>query len=365
MAKLSDTLNALRMPTLSAAVSGALFLPWARTLLRCLPHPLRRYLALRRPRLIVQPRGDDADLLRQLLDEREVIGGLDLRTGGSVALALGGAKQTWVETVLELPAPQVLIREVNLPVQVRDNLHRVVGFELDRLTPFKPEEVLFDVRAAATVARGAKVRAELAVCRRDAAAEWLDRLREAGSPVSRLTWVGAWPGANLLPISERPKQRRFGSWLILSLSLLVLALLVSVLITPLWQKGEQRLALERSLRKVRIQAEEVGKVRDELERARLGSVEVLNRKRGQPRMTDLLREVTDLLPDGTWVQTLNYRDGEVDIRGESTQATALISLLERGPGITGATFRSPVMQVASTGQERFHIAFTYTRPSEP
>jgi general secretion pathway protein L len=104
-------------------------------------------------------------------------------------------------------------------------------------------------------------------------------------------------------------------------------------------------------------------VRDELERARLGSVEVLNRKREQPQMTDLLREVTDLLPDDTWVQTLNYRDGEVDIRGESAQATALIGLLEQGPGISGATFRSPVMQVAQSGKERFHIAFTYSRPS--
>jgi general secretion pathway protein L len=65
------------------------------------------------------------------------------------------------------------------------------------------------------------------------------------------------------------------------------------------------------------------------------------------------------------VQTLNVREGEVDIRGESTQATALISLLEQGPGISQVTFRSPVMQVGGTGQERFNIAFTYSRSSAP
>jgi general secretion pathway protein L len=365
MADLIDSLNALRMPTLSAAISGDLFKSWARTLLHCLPRPLRRYLALRRPRLIVQPRGDDAELMRELVDERETIGGMDLRTGGSLVANVGGAKQAWVEVVLELPSSQVLVRDVNLPVQVRDNLRRVVGYELDRLTPFKPEDVLFDVHAAGTVARGAKVRAELAVCRRDVVADWLDRLREAGAPASRLTWTGAWPGANLLPVTERPKQPRIGSWLTMGLLALVLGLSVATLVTPLWQRGKQQVALDRTLAKVRIQAEEVGQVRDALEQARLGSVEVLNRKRGQPRMTDLLREVTDLLPDDTWVQTLNYREGEVDIRGESSQATALIGLLEQGPGISGATFRSPVMQVANTGKERFHIAFTYTRPSEP
>jgi general secretion pathway protein L len=63
------------------------------------------------------------------------------------------------------------------------------------------------------------------------------------------------------------------------------------------------------------------------------------------------------------VQTLNFRDEEADIRGESDQATALIGMLERGPGIAAVRFRSPVMQVASTGQERFHISFQYTRPA--
>jgi general secretion pathway protein L len=143
-------------------------------------------------------------------------------------------------------------------------------------------------------------------------------------------------------------------------------LIAAVLITPIWQKTREQENLTRELRHVRIAAEEVEQVREALERARLGSVEVLNRKRGQPRMTDLLRELTDLLPDGTWVQTLNFRDGEVDIRGESTQATALIGLLEQGPGISAVSFRSPVMQVASTGQERFHISLQYNpAASEP
>ena len=85
-------------------------------------------------------------------------------------------------------------------------------------------------------------------------------------------------------------------------------------------------------------------MREALERARLGSVAVLERKRDYPQMTELMLELTELLPDGTWVQTLNYRDGAVDLRGESTQATALIGLLERGAGINNVTFRSPVMQ---------------------
>ncbi|MCG6941197.1 MAG: PilN domain-containing protein [Thiohalocapsa sp.] len=353
-----------RLAGLRLPVTGAdLLRPWRDGLLRCMPQRLRRWLALRNPRLVVQPHGDDAQLLLQVGDEREPIGGLDLRTGGSlVSLLAHPPKRGWRETWLELPAERVLLRHAALPAQVEDNLRQVLAFEMDRLTPFTSSDVYFDARVVGRVARGSKLDVELAVARRDAAADWLDRLREGRSPASRLVWPGAWPGANLLPREERAKRPRFGSLLTQALLALVITLLVAALVTPLWQKRRALELLDAELRRVRGAATAVEDVREALERARLGSVEVLNRKRDHPRMIDLLRELTDILPDGTWVQTLNFRDGEVDIRGESDQATALIGMLENGPGISAVSFRSPVMQVASTGQERFHISFAYARP---
>lgn len=358
---LTSSLSNLRLPGLGARRPAV---DWAEDLRPCLPRRLRRWLAARRPVLVVVPAGDDAALWRQIGDEREAVGALDLRTAGRLAELVANPRQGWTETALELPAEAVLRRDVHLPAAVRDNLRQVLAYELDRLTPFGADEVYFDASVAGTVARGAKLAVRLAVCRRDEVADWLERLREGGSPAARLTWAGAWPGANLLPPEERPRRRRLGSLLTGLLGAAVVALAAAVLISPLWQKQREHETLARELRRVRIAAEEVSGLREELERARLGSVEVLNRKREQARVTDLLRELTDLLPDGTWVQTLNMRDGEVDIRGESTQATALIGLLEKGPGISNVSFRSPVMQVAATGAERFHIAFQY-QPATP
>ncbi|WP_058553854.1 PilN domain-containing protein [Thiohalocapsa sp. ML1] len=364
MASLSKTgsLATLRLSAPGAVPGGALLQRWRAGLLACLPRALRRWLAARSPRLVVQPAGDDALLLLEIGDEREPVGGLDLRTGGTLLSALTRPpKHPWRETWLELPAAQVLLRHTTLPTQVKDNLLPVLGYEIDRLTPFSAPEVYYDARVVGSLARGTKLDIELAVCRRAAAADWLERLREGRAPASRLAWAGAWPGANLLPREQRAKPPRFGSLMTRLLAGLVLVLVAAVLISPLWQAERAAASLETELRQVRRIALEVEEVREALERARLGSVEVLNRKREQPRMTDLLRELTDLLPDGTWVQTLNVRDAEVDIRGESNQATALIGMLERGPGISAVRFRSPVMQVATTGQERFHISFEYSR----
>ncbi len=365
MAALTRSGAALRLPPASALPGAALLAGWRDTLVRCLPRRVRRWLALRHPRLVVQPHGDDAELVLQIGAEREPAGGLDLRTGGTITTALAQTpKHGWRETWLELPADQVLLRRTTLPAQVRDNLRQVVRYELDRLTPFVAKDVYFDARVVGAVARGTKLDVEVAVLRRDAAADWLERLREARSPAARLAWVGAWPGANLLPREERPKPKRLGSLVTQLLWILVLASVVGSLVTPLWQKQRALEVLDAELRRVRADAVEVEQVREALERARLGSVEVLNRKLAQPRMTDLLRELTDRLPDGTWVQTLNVRDSEVDARGESDQATALIGLLEQGPGIDAVRFRSPVMQVGSSGQERFHLSFMYARPDD-
>jgi general secretion pathway protein L len=321
------------------------------------------WFAKRRPVLVVRPVGDDAELMLAVLDERQAIGHLDLRTSGTVPEIIGGTKHKWVAVHIELPASDVLLRTVTLPIQVRENLRRVVFHELDRLTPFQSRDVYFDVHAKGTAARGTKAVIDVAVCRRERVSDWLDRLQEAGCPASVVTWSGAWANANLLPDSEMPRQRRVGASLTLLLSLVVVGLGIGTLFTPIWQKEAEQEQLRRALTRLRVQAEEVTQVREQLERARHGSTEVLQQKRSQPRMTDLLRELTDLLPDDTWVQTLNVRDSEVDIRGESGQATALIGLLEKGPGISGVSFRSPVMQIANTGNERFHISFDYQPPA--
>jgi general secretion pathway protein L len=83
-----------------------------------------------------------------------------------------------------------------------------------------------------------------------------------------------------------------------------------------------------------------------------------------PRVIDLPRELTVRLPMDL-IQNIDLNKGEVQLRGESTQATALIAILEKSSGVHGVTFASPVTQVAQTGAERFNITFQYERPKPP
>jgi general secretion pathway protein L len=205
---------------------------------------------------------------------------------------------------------------------------------------------------------------DLAICRRDLTETWIKRLRDAGAPIDRLTWNGAWPSANLLPLAERPKHRLALFSLDKLLWIAATLLVALVLIGPLWQQKRTAEKLDADVRAARVEAVAVDDLRQELERARLGSTAVLQQKSDSPNILVLLRELSDRIPDDTWIQTLDYNNGQVELRGESGQATALIALLEEAPGLDDVSFRSPVTQVPQTGKERFNISLRFSRARE-
>jgi general secretion pathway protein L len=362
---LTDALRSLRLTRPEPGTTVWDWLDaWRGRLLACLPRSLRVLLFGRDRQLLVFPQDDEARLFLAEEDERRLLGELNVSAGGPLigdTPELGQVQRT----VVMLPAHGVLRRSLSFPAQVRENVQQVIRYEMDRLSPFEGDQVFFDTRQVGTSRRGDRLLVELALCRRDRTEPWLQRLREVGFPVDQVTWEGAWPRANLLPQVERPRRRIGGLWPTLALLLLGFLLGAAALVTPLWQRGQVLDALRGELDQVRNAAQEVDKVRTDLERARQGSVAVLQRKLEQPRMIDLLRELTVRLPDGTWIQNLDLDKGEIRMRGESAQATALIGLLEKSAGVHGVSFASPVTQVAQTGAERFNITFQYARPKPP
>lgn len=339
---------------------------WHDALVSCMPTKLRPVLARRDQRLIVVPEGATAKVFQVRGGQRESAGELDPQAPGFLQAVLADAKGRGRRSVLQLGGVgEVLERRVSFPAQVRDNLAQVLEYEIDRISPFQADQVYFDFKIAESPPGGGKIAVDLALCRRDLVRDWLQRLRDAGAPADQLTWAGAWPKANLLPSQERPKR---GSGIFAPTKMLLylaLVLAAAALATPVWQMQQIRKERAAEVEALKARAEKVHEMRTALELARRGSVAVLQAKWEQPRMIDLLQELTERLPDDTWVQNLDFRDGVVQIRGESARATALIDLLDQAPGITEVSFRSPVVQVAGSGLGRFHISLKYNREETP
>ncbi len=333
---------------------------WPRMLLaelsECLPSWLRRLFgkAGGRMELHFDQRGAETVLVKAGETAQHAI----VEKGDKLALKdmLKQAERAHADVVLMAPADQVLRRVVFMPLQVRDNLPKVLQYELERLTPFQAEHIFFDFRLLPHEVPD-QIRLELALIKRDRVEPWLRSLSALGGRTKTLNWSGAWPGANLLPLELRQGKAPGSRVVSLILWVLVLLLAAAVLTTPLLQKHRLAADLDRQVKTMQTKVEQVSVLREQVRQVSDSVNQVLNLKREAVYSIEVLRKLTDLLPDHTWVEQWNVDKYKISFRGESKQATGLIEILSSVPELRNVSFMSPVVGIKNTDKERFHIAF--------
>lgn len=266
------------------------------------------------------------------------------------------------ERVLRLTDEQAIKKILYLPAATQENLQQVVGFELDRYTPFKPEQVYFSVVPLEMTEHG-QLQVMLVLTPRP----FLDK---------RLSQLGAWfvrPGRveyqpitetfpelegkyNLLPESYQPGVNKLAQSIHWLLSGVMLILLLSVLVFPVWHEKQavdllknQIKVLEKETRIVDEQQLKIDALREETQR-------LINIKQQTPEMVAVFNELSRLLKDDTWLTHLQYSETHMQIQGQSPAASELISLLEASPFFSKVSFASPLTQDKTTGLERFQIS---------
>ena len=260
--------------------------------------------------------------------------------------------------VLLLPGGQVLRRRLQLPLAARDNLRAVLGFELDRQTPFRAEQVHFDSRVLGLDEGARSLPVELALVAREPVQSALARLGpragalaavHAAAPAGRL-------GYNFLP----PEQRRRRVHRLLWINLALAAASLAFLVLAMGQLVDNRRAAVASLQAdadaQREAARAVAGLRGSLEEAVAGANFLAVRKAGQPSVVDLLLNLTRALPDDTFIERFNLTGTTLSMTGQSTQAAQLVERLRQAPGLRDAALSGAIQPDARSGKDRFNIS---------
>lgn len=265
---------------------------------------------------------------------------------------------------LRLRADQVLVRRVTMPAATEENLPQVVAFEMDRLTPFRGEDVYHDERVLSRDPANAQIVVQLAVARREVVDAAVNAARDLGVNVRGvLVPENAAPGAaglDVLPSEQRegrdnPNDRliRRAMWGV------VAVLLLMALLLPAWQKREAAIGLLPVLAKAETDAKASDTLARELERQVADYNYLLAKKHATPSLA-FIEELSRLLPDNTWVQQFDLRAAgkgrEVQITGETPSSSKLIELLEQSTLLQNAAPRGAVTRASQPGFERFVIA---------
>ncbi|HTL14900.1 MAG TPA: PilN domain-containing protein [Thermomonas sp.] len=263
---------------------------------------------------------------------------------------------------LVLPASTGLRRRLTLPAAAADRLRDVLGFEIDRQTPFSADDVHHDARLIGR--RGDQLDAELVVVPRAALDQALATL---GEPlVATLAGVdiagpdGLPLGVNLLPGARRRRRRDpRAAW---NAGLVVIALAAAG--AGLWQiRGNREAAadaLEAAVKLRSQKARDVSAQKKELVDLVEGLRFLQQTRNGRPTTVEVLDELTRRLPDDTYVEKVSIEGDNLLIIGLSSQAPQLVEKLQSSKLWHAMNFTGALMPDPTKGKDRFTLVAQLT-----
>ena len=275
-----------------------------------------------------------------------------------LARALGEADPTDRRVALVLPAARVLRRRLVLPIAARDNLRQVVGYDLDRQTPFRAEDIHYGVRELGEGGPEGRFVAELAATPRAMLDPLLDELASLGVAPDRVD-VGqghALAGVDLLPPARAPRRvdrrRRLNAALVAAIVLLVFA----VMAAWLHNRNAALETMRADVEAMQGDAQRVKALRQRLTESAGASGFLAQKKTGTAAVLPVLEELTRRLPDDTWLErfTLNA-SGQLGFQGQSPQAARLIDALKGARTIGDPSFQGTIQADPTSGKERFYM----------
>ncbi|GAB1408522.1 PilN domain-containing protein [Thermomonas brevis] len=332
---------------------------WTAALAGWLPARLRGVLVADRDRLLLQPQGEGLQLRRQHGDAVRDIAHLPLPLdGGDDPLAgiLRDAARDMPRWLL-LPAAHGLRRPLTVPAAARERLREVLGFEIERQTPFAAADVLYDGRVMQTREDG-QLQVELVVLPRrefEAVAERLGPLIERLSGLDLADAEGRALGVNLLPRERMRPQRDAWLWWKLGLgaAAVVLALLGLGRIVDNREAAADRLSAEVEQRS--RQARTIAARRAQLVAAVEGVAYLQAKRNGRASAVETMDALAQRIPDGAYLEKLAIDGDQLTLIGLSNEAAALVGRLEGAAQWDAPALAGALQQDPRTRMDRFTL----------
>jgi general secretion pathway protein L len=250
---------------------------------------------------------------------------------------------------LLLPAGTILSRTVTLPAAAASDIRQVIGYEFDRLTPFRQDEVVWSLHAMTRHAQAGTLTVELLLAPRYLFENAIEQARLSGFTVASV--VSEAPdgqGVSEIPLmTEKPPTR--GRWKILAVVALLLACV------PFVGNLVHLLRLDHDIAGLSQGVAEAEQLRDRLRGYTAGPSAVAREEKMLGSVSRTLQALTNALPDDTFLTALHVHEHKVTLEGQTHESARLIGLLEHQAGFSGASFSGSVTHSGDTSLDAFTI----------
>jgi general secretion pathway protein L len=258
--------------------------------------------------------------------------------------------------ILKTPPDLLLEQEIVLPLQAEQDLKRVVAYEMDRLTPFRADQVLWTYLAGKRDTVRNRLHLRITVIPRKRLEPLLAALRQAGLVPTRIECGNTLETRRVIPLIEDQGAR---SWLgprVETYAMGVCGVLaVAAVALPFVLQAIAFSALDERIEAIRPQVAETERLRKAIasSAATADAIVAAHNQVGAPLQT--LATLTDVLPDDTYLTSLSVRQRKLAIAGRSAAAARLIGAMAANPLIRNPAFVAPVIRDETNGGQMFSI----------
>ena len=331
---------------------------WFGQLAELLPRELRKSVLDAGDALVITPIGSlsqgieavTADLRKN--GKASTLGHFAVGAVGLAALPRAAGRAT----VLRLGEADVLAKNLSLPLAAERELDQVLAFEMDRETPFKPEELYWNYRTTASDRQTGRLSVRLLVLPKASLDPLLTDLAAVGIQPRRVEIADGPDRGFYVPLNgdgshSHPASNR----LLWPAAVCCAVLAIAAVVTPFVRQEITIASLEREINVNRAAAAEAESLRQEIDRlsGSAGFIESERDKAGRPLI--VLSAATRLLPDDSYLTEMELRQRKVTLSGRSAGAARLIGALAADGEFRNPGFSAPVTRLEALRAELFTI----------
>jgi general secretion pathway protein L len=178
----------------------------------------------------------------------------------------------------------------------------------------------------------------------------VDALQQRDTLQFDKTWA-----VNLLPA----QKRRAGVDPTASVRWILAAALIALVGLVMWQSLQARrsalAALTERTANVQAQALKTAELAKEVRQAIAGANFLVERKQTHPETIKVLLELTELIPNDTYLERVSFVGKSIQVMGQSRSADKLIALLQQAKFMQNPQFQGVIQPDPQSGRERFNL----------
>jgi len=258
--------------------------------------------------------------------------------------------------VLRLGEADVLGKSVSLPLAAERELDQVLAFEMDRETPFNPEEVYWNHRVTAADRQTGRLSVRLLLLPKAKLDPLLTDLAAVGIRPWRVE-LGDGPDRGFfVPLNgDGNRAHPAANRLLWPVAACCAAFAIAAVVTPFVRQEQRLAALDREITVSRAAAADAESLRQEIDRlsGSAGFIESERDKAGRPLA--VLAAATRILPDDTYLTEMELRQRKLTLSGRSAGAARLIGALAADGEFRNPGFSAPVTRLEALRTELFTI----------